>query len=107
MQELNNMIEHSKMVMFSDVTTELKAVMELIKIKENIDIFHREALERDMNLNEIFFAIEDLCKLINLIAPKEENNNFIKATYNLERILTMINIELSNYISMNDLWEEE
>lgn len=116
MQEVNNMIEFSKMVMFSDVTTELEAVKQFIKTTDNIKLFQEQSMEGDMSLKEIYLAIEDICTVLNFIAPKEAENikyggrneiERVNATYYLEKVLSMINAELSNYISMNDLWEEE
>lgn len=113
MQEVNNMIEFSKMVMFSDVTTELEAVKQFIKTSDNIKSFQEQSIEGDMSLKAIYLAIEDICKVISFIAPKEmklersTDMERINAIYNLGEVLFMINAELSNYISMNDLWEEE
>ncbi|MGV2876136.1 hypothetical protein ROU88_09615 [Macrococcus capreoli] len=114
MQEVNNMIEFSKMVMFSDVTTELEAVKQFIKTTDNIKSFQEQSIEGDMSLKEIYLAIEDICKVISFISPKEINDTNkcmklerINATYNIGEVLSMINAELSNYISINDLWEEE
>lgn len=115
MQELNNMIEFSKMVMFSDVTTELEAVKEFIKTTDNLKHLQEKSIESDLSIKEIFFDIEDICKVIDFIAPKEVKSikyggrteiERINATYNLGEVLSMISAELSNYISMNDLWEE-
>lgn len=116
MQEVNNMIEFSKMVMFSDVNIELEAVKEFIKTTDNLKHLQEKSIKSDLSIKEIFFAIEDICKVIDFIAPKEiENIKYggrneierVNATYYLEKVLSMINAELSDYISMNDLWEEE
>jgi|GEM_PF-6177861 len=114
MQEVNNMIEFSKMVMFSDVTTELEAVKQFIKTTDNIRMYQEKTIESDLTIKEIYLVIEEICKVISFIVPKEMNNTNkgmeierINATYNIGRVLSMINTELSNYISMNDLWEEE
>lgn len=116
MQEVNNMIEFSKMVMFSDVNTELEAVKQFIKTTDNIRMYQEKTMESDLNIKEIYLAIEDICTVLNFIAPKEAENikhgsrneiERVNATYYMEKVLSMINAELSNYISMNDLWEEE
>ncbi|WP_144781784.1 hypothetical protein [Macrococcoides caseolyticum] len=116
MQEVNNMIEFSKMVMFSDVNTELEAVKQFIKVTDDIKNFYNKSNEVDMSLKEIYLAIENICTVLDFIAPKEAENiryggrnevERVNTTYYLEKVLSMINAKLSNYISINDLWEEE
>lgn len=92
MQEVNNMIEYSKMVIFSDVNTELEVVKEFIKTTENLKHIQEKSMESDLSIKEIFFAIEDICKVIDFISPKEVKSikyggrnevERINATYNL------------------------
>lgn len=74
MQEVNNMIEFSKMVMFSDVNTELEAVKQFIKVTDDIKDFYNKSNEVDMSLKEIYLAIENICTVLNFIVPKEAEN---------------------------------